>query len=123
MKKIVLFLIIALFSFAVSSCKKNKSILRVSVYDAFGKEVNKAVVDVSIPDATDPAKQKINLKRVGSTDAQGVVCFDFSEEYKRGSAGLFQLNVKVKKNNVESDDVITKIHENETTDLSVRLPN
>lgn len=123
MKKVILYSFIALFSLAFSSCKKDKSVLQVIVYDAFGQEVNEAIVDVSIPDVADPAKEKADLDRVGTTNKQGAVCFDFSEEYKRGSAGLFQLKVKVKKDGVVSEDFIAKVQEYETTKLSVRLPN
>lgn len=106
---------------ALTSCGKTKdSIAKITVLDSAGNPVANTTVLLK-PESSDPNETREFMWESveATTDAKGVATFNFTEDFKAGSAGLLVLTIDVPP--YESVGII-KVVEEEVNEKTVELP-
>jgi uncharacterized GH25 family protein len=103
-----------------TSCNKEKdTIARVKVVDVDGYPVAGAYVKL-FANLAYPQGDASRLRREGSTDSNGMVEFDYTQQYKQGQAGFAVLDIVSFKDSAVGEGII-KILEEEENEETVTL--
>jgi hypothetical protein len=103
MKHIFFLLIIG--SLLVSCRKKEDTVVQITVKNAQNENVEGATVKLlTLPPHESNATPILEME--GTTNAEGVVNFNFNNVYQLGQAGVAVLNIEVKKGDLEGSGII-----------------
>lgn len=88
------------------SCrKKDDTIVQITVKDAFNQTVDGATVKLlTLPPYEQNSMPVLEME--GTSDAEGIVRFNFNDVYQLGQAGVAVLNIEVKKGDLEGSGII-----------------
>ncbi len=99
----------------VSSCRKEApTVVEITVIDTGGVTVSNAMVRL-YPTPTTEAPGLITVDDTSFTNAAGVATFDFSDSYNLGQAGVFVLDIEVRKEDTLYGEGIIKVEQEETS--------
>lgn len=95
-------LVVLIFSFGLTSClKEQDTIAQISVVDQVGSPVaNAQVVLLGVPSISNPPT--VIRHDTLFTNSAGIATFNYTEEWKLGSAGFAILDIFVKKTSASS---------------------
>ena len=103
-----------------TSCNKEKDTVAViTVVDIDGHPVDSAYVKL-FANLAYPVGDPSRLVREGLTDRNGIVEFDYTDQYKQGQAGFAVLDIVSFKDSAVGEGII-KILEEETNEETVKL--
>lgn len=103
MKHIFFLLIIG--SILMSCRKKEDTIVQITVKNAQNENVEGATVKLLTLPPHESNSTPI-LEMEGTTNAEGVVNFNFNDVYQLGQAGVAVLNIEVKKGDLDGTGII-----------------
>lgn len=125
-KRIVkLMVAVAVVSFGLVSCRKeNPTLAHLTVVDIDGNRYAGAEVRIYGDPTLQPAPNAMIMDRTLYSDANGEVIFDFTDDFKLGSAGFAVLNVELTGEDGLSGEGIIKIEpeQRNTETFVIQLP-
>ena len=100
-----IFFLFVIGSLLLSCRKKEDTIVQITVQNAFNENVAGATVKLlTLPPHESNATPVLEME--GTTNAEGVVHFNFNDVYQLGQAGVAVLNIEVKKGDLEGSGII-----------------
>lgn len=113
-------LILSLFALVAISCgKKKDTIVEITVKNEFSEVVSGASVKLLTLPPYEPNSVPV-LEMEGTTDANGVVRFNFNDVYQLGQAGVAVLNIEAVKSDLDGTGII-KVVEEEVSKKAIRI--
>jgi hypothetical protein len=109
----------SLFVFSSTGCrKKGKTIALISVRNSANEPVAGAMVRLYGQSTTNPPSGPVVRIDTAYTDSSGIATFDYTDVFQLGQAGLFVLNIEVRKGLLSGAGIV-KIVEETTTEERV----
>jgi hypothetical protein len=113
-------LILSLFVVAALSCRKKKdTIVEITVKNEFSEVISGASVKLlTVPPYEQNAVPVLEME--GTTDANGVVRFNFNDVFQLGQAGVAVLNIEAEKSDLDGTGII-KVEEEQVSKKTVLI--